>query len=329
MKRIYLLEVSQHKTKRYVGCTSAKDLVRLATKVELQTEQAAQRPINPKRLEAISSFVLEDGTLSTSIVIGTKDTRINVYSAKKQAIPTLYYMDFPESEEEFKDYENCFDILDGQHRLFSFLPQYSKLSDDEVFDITFEMYIQPTMREKRIIFKNTNEKQEKVASNLLMWFREKLNMLTGKEQTYHPVVSLLNSEECSPLKGRIIMGSEKIIGGFKAQQLITILDKSDIKNIAGNNSDNLDNEKMLRLISAYLAGWENAVGIKISDRNQKYGPFSKIAGIRFMILMLPSFFEQAIRDHALFTKDYVTKKINALFDSENLKPKDTFDKKSN
>ena len=78
-----------------------------------------------------------------------------------------------------------------------------------MFEITFEMYIKPTMREKRLIFKNTNEKQEKVASNLLMWFREKLNILNEKEQNYHPLVSLLNSDSCSLLKDRIIMGAEK------------------------------------------------------------------------------------------------------------------------
>ena len=105
------------------------------------------------------------------------------------------------------------------------------------------------MRQRRLIFKNTNEKQQKVDSNLLMWFREKLNMLNEKEQTYHPLVSLLNSESCSPLKGRIIMGVEKVTDGLKAGQIITILDKNDIKNIPGTP---LTDEKMLTLVSEYL-----------------------------------------------------------------------------
>lgn len=325
MKKIYLLEVTQHKMKRYVGSATAKDLVRLATKLELQSEQDAQRPIDPKRLEEISSFVLSDGTLSTSIVIGTRDDRMSIKSAQKKDIPTLFYMEFPETEDEFKKFEDAFDIMDGQHRLFSFLPSYMKLADDETFDITFEMYIKPTMREKRIIFKNTNEKQEKVASNLLMWFREKLNMLTGKEQTYHPVVALLNSETCSPLKGRIIMGAERITGGFKAQQVITILDKSDIQNIGSNR---LTDDKMLTLISEYLCGWEDVVGTKIADRDQEYGPFNKIAGLRFMILMLPSFYEQAVVDRTSLDKKYVTQKIQTLFASEGIEAKDIFDSKS-
>ena len=325
MKDVYLLEVKQHNMKRYVGTTEAKNLVRLATTVELQATQDAQRPINPKRLSEIADFVSAEGTLSTSIVIGTKDDRIKVQPVKVAGIPNLFKMSFPETDKEFNRFKDSFDIMDGQHRLFSFLKDYTKLTDKDVFEITFEMYIKPTMRERRLIFKNTNEKQEKVASNLLMWFREKLNMLNEKEQTYHSVVSLLNSESRSPLKGRIIMGAEKVTGGFKGEQLITILDKADIKNIA---TTPLSDEKMLTLISEYLTGWENAVGSKIVDRDKDLGAFSKIAGLRFMIIMLPTFFEQAVKDKASFKKAYITNKINTLFASYAILPRDLFDKNS-
>lgn len=323
MKEIYLLEVTQHSMKRYIGCISARQLVRLATTVELQAVQDAQRPINSKRLSEIADFVYSNGTLSTSIVVGTKDDRLSVKNANINGIPNLYKMSFPETDSEFENFKDSFDIMDGQHRLFSFLSDYCKLSDDDVFDITFEMYIKPTMREKRLIFKNTNEKQEKVASNLLMWFREKLNMLNEKEQTYHPIVALLNSESCSPLKDRIIMGAEKKTGGFKAEQLITILDKSDIKNISGTP---LTDEKMLTLLSEYLCGWENAVGSKFIDRDKQLGAFSKIAGLRFMILMLPTFFEQARTDREQITKKYIENKIKSLFAENGLEPADLFNK---
>lgn len=325
MKNVYLLEVKQHSMKRYVGAADARSLVRMATKAELQATQEAQRPINPKRLAEIAEFVSADGTLSTSIVIGTKDDRITVEPVRVKGISNLFKMGFPETDAEFKRFKDSFDIMDGQHRLFSFLEDYAKLSDDDIFEITFEMYIKPTMRERRLIFKNTNEKQEKVASNLLMWFREKLNMLKEKEQTYHGVVSLLNLESCSPLKGRIIMGAERITGGFKAEQIITLLDKMDIKNISNGP---LSDDKMLTLISEYLAGWENAVGSKIVDRDKDLGAFSKMAGLRFMITMLPTFFEQAINEKASFHQAYVAKKINSLFALYGILPRDLFDKTS-
>ncbi len=325
MKDLYLLEIKQHNMKRYLGATLAKDLVRLATTVELQAVQDAQRPINAKRLSEIADFVAADGTLSTSIVIGTKDDRIAVQPASVTGIPNLYKMSFPETDAEFAHFKDSFDIMDGQHRLFSFLQEYCKLADNIPFEISFEMYIKPTMRERRLIFKNTNEKQEKVASNLLMWFREKLKMLNEKEQTYHPVIVLLNTETCSPLKGRIIMGAEKITGGYKAEQIITILDKSDIKNIS---STPLPDDKILKLISEYLSGWEDAVGSKIIDRDKDLGAFSKIAGLRFMILMLPTFFEQAINDKSIFNKLYVADKLNKLFSSYGMLPRDLFYKDS-
>lgn len=324
MKEIYLLEVQQHNMKRYIGSISARDLVRLATTVELQSVQEAQRPINSKRLAEIAEFVAAEGTLSTSIVIGTKDDRLSVMPAGIEQIPNLYKMNFPQTEAEFNSYKDAFDIMDGQHRLFSFLKEYCKLADNETFEISFEMYLKPTMRERRLIFKNTNEKQEKVASNLLMWFREKLNMLNEKEQIYHPIVSLLNTESCSPLKSRIIMGAEKITGGFKAEQIITILDKSDIKNISGTP---YSDEQLLMLISEYLSGWENSIGSKIVDRDRDLGAFSKTAGLRFMILMLPVFFEQARTERTPFKESYIKDKINSLFAENGMTSRDLFDKK--
>lgn len=324
MKDLYLLGITQHTTKRFIGAAPAKELVRMATKDELLPEEEhSQRPINPKRLSEISDFVAADGTLSTSIVIGTKDDRIEVIPVNIKGIDNLYKMSFPETDEEFEAFADSFDIMDGQHRLFSFLE--NKLPDDEPFELSFEMYIKPSMKERRLIFKNTNEKQEKVASNLLMWFREKLNMLNEKEQTYHPVVTLLNKENCSPLKDRIIMGAEKVKGGYKAEQIITILDKSDIKNIARSP---LSEEQMLTLISEYISGWEKAVDSKIVDRDKDLGAFSKIAGLRFMILMLPSFYEKALHDRKKFTKEYVTKTLNELFANYGMTPSDLFDKES-
>ena len=325
MKRVYLLKGQQHGIESYIGFVPAKDLVRLATKIELKIEQEAQRPINPKRLDEISVFVCnKKGSLSTSVVIGTKDDRIQVKHLKNN----LFYIEFPETKEEFEEYKDTIDIMDGQHRLFSFLTDYIKLPDDERYDISFNMYIKPTLEERRFIFKNTNEKQEKVASNLLMWFREKLHLLSGKEKIYHPVVSLLSFETRSPLKGRIIMGAEKITGGYKAQQIIAILDKVDIKYIS-SNEEGLNKNKMFDLISIYLMGWEQAVGEKIVNRPKNLGAFSKISGLRFMLLLLPTFYDQAVKEHSKITDQYICKKIKEVTSIRGIIPADIFDTESN
>ncbi len=325
MKDLYVFEVVQHSIKRYVGVAPAKGLVRLATTVELKSVQEAQRPIDPKRLAEIAEFVASEGTLSTSIVIGTCNDKLNVTPANITGVPNLYKIRFPETDEEFEEYKNSFDIMDGQHRLFSFLDDYCKLADSDDFEITFEMYIKPTMRERRLVFKNTNEKQEKVPSNLLMWFRAKLEMLNQKEKVYHPVVSLLSSESMSPLKGRIIMGAEPITGGIKAEQLITLLDKANIKTVSG---EPLSDERMLLLISNYLSGWEEAVGSKLVDRDSHLGAFSKISGIRFMIMLLPEFYNKAVAERRQLDCSYIKDTINTLTATEGICASDIFDKDS-
>ena len=150
-------------------------------------------------------------------------------------------------------------------------------------------------------------------------------MLSEREKIYHPVVELLNKESCSPFKGKIIMGAEKVIGGFKAEQIIAILDKSKIKYISRNE---LEDEKALTLISEYLSGWEDAVSAKITDRNKMYGPLSKIAGFRFMILLLPSIWNRAIFDRSPMTREYVSKLLKEIFAQYGLEPGDIFNQKS-
>ena len=322
MRKVYLQEVVQGELKWYSGVLPARDLVKLATTKEFNIPQEAQRPIDLKRVEEIAEYVANGGTLSTSIVIGTCDkNKLVVHKMNDTQIPNAYYMEFPETKDEYENYKNTFDIMDGQHRLFSFLQEIVKLDERKRFDMSFEMYVTPTVRERQLIFKNTNEKQKSVASNLLLWFRQQLGMLSAKEKQYHSVVELLNTESCSPLKGRIILGSEKVVGGLKAEQIISILDKSKIKTISGNE---LSDEKMLTLISEYLSGWEDAVGSKIVDRDKNYGPLSKISGFRFMILMLPEFYDKARNDRKQITKEYISNLLKDLFSQYGLVPADVF-----
>ena len=322
MKKIYLLKVKQNNEISYVGTASARDLVRLATTKELNEPQEAQRPIESKRLDKISEYVMNGGMIATSIVIGTCDDKLSINKVEDCNFKNLYYTEFPETEEEFKKYKNCFNIMDGQHRLFSFLADKIKIDDTVDYDLSFNMYITPSLRTRRLIFKNTNEEQKQVASNLLLWFRKQLNMLSDKEKAYHPVVELLNSESKSPLKGRIIMGAEKIVGGFKAEQIINILSKSKIKTIAGKE---LSEEDLLRLLSEYLCGWEEAVGVKIADRDKNVAPFSKIAGFRFMILMLPAFYDKAVNDKEKFNRKYVSDTINKMTSIQGYTPYQLFE----
>lgn len=330
MKKVPLFKVAQHGSVRYVGKADARTLVRMAKKAEMNMPQDAQRPIEPKRLEEISEYIRhESGLLSTSIVIASVDNRLTVKEFPDAICnEPLYYVEFPETEQEFKDMENCFTLCDGQHRLFSFLDEYRKILDNDPFDFTFELYLKPTLYERQLIFKNTNEKQKQVATNLLLWFRAQLNLLTGAEKTYHNVVTLLNNENCSPLQGRIIMGAEHIPKGYKAKQIIGLFHKVKLVSLGGKTADQTDKE-MLRIVCTYLEGWEKAVGSKLSERDPNMGAFSKMAGLRYMVALIPSFYAKALRDRERLTSTFVENTIIDLYRKlYGIKPNEFFNRTS-
>lgn len=218
-----------------------------------------------------------------------------------------YYIDFPGQSEEFVQYKDAIDVLDGQHRLYSFLEDIRQLSENDTYEIGFTLYIRPTLNERRRIFISCNEKQEKVSGNLLMWFKEKLQMLTNEEKELFDIVSKLNNEY--PLKGRLIMGAEKISNGIKAKEIMSIIKQAKIRNITIDNGI-IAVDDVVKLICIYLAAWENVVGFRFtSPIIKKDGPAVKQAGLRYMLLLLPTLWDKAITDHERFTEEFVKKTL--------------------
>lgn len=331
MKRIYLQKDTQKEKVFYTGKGDPRDFVRMASEIEVSTPQEAQRPLSGKRVMDIAKYVAvgaEDGILPTSLVIGTK-CRDKLCVKPVLAVEEetghkieLYYMDIPETDQEFAEYADTIDVMDGQHRLFSFKDAFCQLKDDVPYEIPFSLYVCPTLKERRQIFKVTNERQEKVSSNLLMWFREKLGMMTSKEKMYHSLVQLLNNESCSPLKGRIIMGSERITKGYKAQQLIGIFHKAKLNDLIIDNSP-ITTEQQLKLICNYLEGWEAQFGCSFAAPQKEDGPATKISGLRYMILMLPTFLKLATDLRKRFDQDFVREMLDMFPDALGLAENET------
>lgn len=327
MIKLYLTKNVQHQVTSYTGSTSARALVRLAKNIEIATEQEAQRPLNGRKVQEVAQHVDSgnDGLLPGSIVIATVDERL-----KPQAypdMPGLYYMDFPSTDDEFLAYAGTIEIMDGQHRLFSFKDAFRLLSDSEPFDLSFNMYIQPTLRERQIIFKVANEKQDKVSPNLLMWFRAVLNMLTGAEKEYQPLINLLNTENCSPLQGRIITAAQRITNGIKAQQLIKIFSKAKLSSLT-LRKEPLNTPYRLKLICTYLKGWQLATGCKFSEPDREYGPLTKISGLRYIFLLLPTFYWAITKAKGQINETQFADMIKRLYQQLGTTPKEFFDPNS-
>ena len=183
MKKIYLQKITQYGTECYIGKIDPRSLVRVAEKIEMSAVQDAQRPLNEKRVKSIANYVDGDkGILPNTLTIATKDQRFEVHECDEMT--GIYYIEFPETESEYSKFNGAIDVMDGQHRLYSFRNDICTLQNATQYEIGFTLYILPTLDERRRIFISCNEKQEKVSGNLLMWFRSKLNMLSNDEKKY-------------------------------------------------------------------------------------------------------------------------------------------------
>lgn len=308
MKKLFLQEIKQHGITCYIGKIDPRALVRVATNVEMSAVQDAQRPLNEKRVKEIAKYVgFENGILPNTLTLATKDTSFDV---KYQSDINMHYIEFPETDAEFNNFKEKIDVMDGQHRLYSFLPDICHLQTDRVFEIGFTLYIRPNLTERRQIFVTCNEKQEKVSGNLLMWFRAQLNMLSDEEKLFYNVVQKLSEEY--PLRGHIKMNAEKIKNAVNAKEIMAALKQAKIQDLEINGAQLSDVQKV-KLINTYLIAWENFANFKFAQSKPKEaGAAIKMAGLKFMILLIPKIWEKAISTHQLFTEEYIKSILSQL-----------------
>ncbi|MBR5849668.1 MAG: DGQHR domain-containing protein [Alistipes sp.] len=309
MKKVYLLKITQHGETCYVGKMDPRDLVRVAVKVEMGEVQDAQRPLNKKRVQDISKYVAEEnGILPNTLTIATKDNSFEIKPL--EGVSDVYYINFPSEECEFPMYQEKIDIMDGQHRLYSFLDEMCKLNSDTPYDIGFTIYDKPTLSQRRKIFVSCNEKQEKVSGNLLMWFKIQLDMATDEEKNFYSVVQKLSEEY--PLRGHIIMSAENIKNGVKAKEVMAAMKQAKIHNMRASGKT-LTEELKVKVICTYLSAWEKFASFKFATSKLKEaGPAIKMAGLKYMLLLLPTIWERALNTRSPFTEKFVGDTLNEL-----------------
>lgn len=322
MKKIYLTKVQQFNEVSYTGSVDPRKIVRMADQtIEIGQVQEDQRPLDKKHIQEIAEHVANQGLLPTSIIVGTKDkNKLIVETEKSLDGNTLYYMMIPETEEELKQYKNTIDISDGQHRVFAFSDTYRSLDlkDDDVYEVPVSFYIMPQLVTRQNLFYTTNAKQKPVPPNLLMWLRDKLKLLSKPEEIYLPLVRQLNSENISPLKGRIIMSAERISKGYKAKELVRILNKAKINDIGLITSQTISTQKMTQILSEYLAGWEKRY--QLDFQHPRQDTMTKISGLRYILLLCPTFIEIAVTKKHKFDSDFVVELIKELEEAKNIDP---------
>lgn len=320
MKKIYLSKTQQHGVPAYTGSVDPRVLVRMADQsIEVGQVQDDQRPLDKKHIQEIAAHVGENGLLPTSIIVGTKvKDKLAVCSEISVTGHELFYMMIPETEQELNDYQNTIDISDGQHRVFAFSDTYrsQELKDSDIYEVPVTFYIMPQLKTRQNLFYTTNAKQKPVPANLLMWLRDQLKLLSKPEEKYLPLVRLLNTENVSPLKGRIIISAEKISKGFKAKELVKILNKAKIDETGFTSGQKIDDNKMAQILSVYLSGWEKYY--QLDFQHPKQDTMTKISGLRYIMLLFPTFTEIAVTNKRKFDDDFVRGIIEDLETAKNV-----------
>ena len=302
MKKIYLQKIKQFGTECYIGKIDPRPLVNVATQVGMSQTQDAQRPLNEKRVKDIATYVgTERGILPNTLTLATKDTSFEIHAIND--CTDLFYIDFPTKKSEYANFKEKIDVMDGQHRLYSFQDNICLLPTDTVYEIGFTLYIIPTLIERRKIFISCNEKQEKVSPNLLLWFKEKLNMLQDDEKEFFNIVSCLCQEY--PLKNHIIMSAEIIKNGVKGKQVMAALKQAKVNDltVVGNP---LTTEQKVKVICLYLIAWENVTSFNFNSSSKKEaGAALTMAGLKYMLLLLPCIYERAVQFQKNFDQPFV------------------------
>ena len=322
-----LYPVRQKNFTFYAMVSDPRNIAAVMKRSKAAEYQENQRPWSLSKVKEIALFVMGWMRVGAANhrVLGLLPNAPIISFAEKLNIQhdtntDTYYVMFPETAEEFSQYANSIEIIDGQHRVLAFAEDLRdpEFSNGTRYEMIFSVFPPLGVEEKKELFMVTNEKQTKVESNLLRLFKKQLHLLDDDEKLFD-LVSRLNSEDYSPLKGRVIIGSDAIPKGYKEMQLSKILDKSGIyEKLASSTGEN--EMKMCKGLSLYLQAWESVY--QVSYRNPGKETLTKIAGLRYILYMFSDILDILKDQNKPATKEAFEEVIRKL--PEAIKVNDVF-----
>lgn len=309
--KIKLQKVSQHGHEFYTFVCDPRRIIKYVYVPEADKNQPTQRPWNVSRVKEIAKYVsnkldisysglkkLSIGLLPSSPVLVLTD------SSYVSVIGDDIFLDLPDVTNN--DEEDIIRILDGQHRLFSFLDEYidPEFKEEQQYEMVFTIFKDLTENEVKELFMIINEKQQKVEPNVLRMFKRLLHLLKQEDEEIDAISEKLGSENISLLKGRIIIGGEKIKNGYKLAQVSRIIKKSGTYDELKKINSELDNQ--LRFICIYLDSWNVVYNGALTNPKHTFG---KISGLRYILQMFPPIIDIVTLKRVRFTKKEISKII--------------------
>ena len=228
MKKVIVNKITQKSVDFYSMIIDPRLIAKLRKKYTAGEKQDVQRPWIENKVTDISEYVagktiVENkkslGLIPNAPIINVKkDLRVQqeeitiIGSNGDRRVETQYFILFPETDEEIENCQNQLEIIDGQHRIIAFDQSYMdpNFSNDQPYEMNFSLFDNLTDNQRKEIFMVTNEKQDKVAKNLLRYIKKSLGLLIGEDNITYDILDYLNNESSSPLYQRIMFGADKI-----------------------------------------------------------------------------------------------------------------------
>jgi DGQHR domain-containing protein len=214
---------------------NSKDLLGIAytSPRNKNREKGVQRNLDTKRLKDIGEYYQDTkkpGILPNSIIVSlSKDS---YFEAGKLHIP-------------IRDHGEAF-VLDGQHRLFAFLPEYAK---DKAMDLLVSAFIDLNDEMKAYIFRTINMTQRKINPSLVFDLVPMLrdDWVTFEDLRAKTFLDHLNNNADSPWYDGVAMlgGRERPITQASFITRLKTLFKKD--NVFENKKDNEFFEEIIQI----------------------------------------------------------------------------------
>lgn len=339
MKKIIVNKIIQKDVEFYSMVADPRLIAKIRKKYTAGEKQDVQRPWLEKKVIDISKYVGGKIDIETKKSLGlipnapilnikrnlkVESEEIKIISASGEEKQTRYYIMFPETDEEIKEYENQLEIIDGQHRIIAFDSDYidPSVTNDLTYDMNFTVFNNFSDNQRKEIFMVTNEKQDKVQDNLLRFIKKSLGLLKEEDMLTYDLLTKINNESSSPLFGRIIFGADKVSKGYKENQMSKIFKKyGAIKFYNTYVKARSDSEEtFITIINRYLQAWEQASNVSFQD--PKSDTITKISGIRYLMCIFYDICVMIHNSDKLLTKENfleVIKKFPEALDIENVK----------
>ncbi len=342
MKKVIVNKITQKSVDFYSMIIDPRLIAKLRKKYTAGEKQDVQRPWIENKVKDISEYVagktiVENkkslGLIPNAPIINVKkDLRVQqeeitiIGSNGDRRVETQYFILFPETDEEIENCQNQLEIIDGQHRIIAFDQSYMdpNFSNDQPYEMNFSLFDNLTDNQRKEIFMVTNEKQDKVAKNLLRYIKKSLGLLIGEDNITYDILDYLNNESSSPLYQRIMFGADKIKKGYQETQMSKIFKLYGAKKFFDNYVEKQYEEEAIStfamIINNYLGAWE--IASNVSFQNPESDTITKISGLRYLLYIFQDICIQLMNHRKKLTKENfleIIKLFPKALDLENVK----------